>query len=88
MSSMRFNFMHFMPYVHLPPNHKDYKSVWVNFPNKFYDPDKGYDLYQRYLAEFRESFGYPAGRTFRVGIYELSADRFKCRCLGFSNEFG
>jgi hypothetical protein len=38
---LRFNCMHFMPYAHLPENHKDYKSVWVNLSNKHYDPDKG-----------------------------------------------
>lgn len=49
--TVRFDFMHFMPYVHLPENHKDYKSTWVDFPNKYYDPKKGHALYQRYLAE-------------------------------------
>jgi alkanesulfonate monooxygenase SsuD/methylene tetrahydromethanopterin reductase-like flavin-dependent oxidoreductase (luciferase family) len=49
--TVRFDFMHFMPYVHLPDNHKDYKSTWVDFPNKYYDPKKGYALYQRYLSE-------------------------------------
>jgi alkanesulfonate monooxygenase SsuD/methylene tetrahydromethanopterin reductase-like flavin-dependent oxidoreductase (luciferase family) len=49
--SVRFDFMHFMPYVHLPENHKDYKSTWVDFPNKYYDAKKGYALYQRYLSE-------------------------------------
>ena len=49
--NVRFDFMHFMPYVHLPDNHKDYHSTWVDFPNKFYDPKKGYALYQRYLSE-------------------------------------
>ena len=44
---LRFNCMHFMPYAHLPENHKDYKSLWVNFPNKYYDPEKGHALYQR-----------------------------------------
>ncbi len=50
-AALRFNSMHFMPYVHLPENHKEHKSLWVNFSNKHYDPDKGYDLYQRYLRE-------------------------------------
>src|SRR6266404_5479479 len=50
-AALRFNVMHFMPYVHLPENHKDYKTTWVNFPNKFYDPEKGYELYQRYLEQ-------------------------------------
>jgi alkanesulfonate monooxygenase SsuD/methylene tetrahydromethanopterin reductase-like flavin-dependent oxidoreductase (luciferase family) len=49
--TVRFDFMHFMPYVHLPENHKEYKSLWVDFPNKYYDPKKGHALYQRYLAE-------------------------------------
>jgi alkanesulfonate monooxygenase SsuD/methylene tetrahydromethanopterin reductase-like flavin-dependent oxidoreductase (luciferase family) len=48
---LRFNVMHFMPYAHLPENHKEFKSTWVNFPNKYYDPEKGYELYQRYLRE-------------------------------------
>ena len=50
-AAMRFNAMHFMPYVHLPENHKEYKSTWVSFPNKFFDADKGHDLYNRYLQE-------------------------------------
>jgi alkanesulfonate monooxygenase SsuD/methylene tetrahydromethanopterin reductase-like flavin-dependent oxidoreductase (luciferase family) len=51
MADLRFNFMHFMPYVHLPPNHHDYKSLWVNFPNSYYDPHKAAALYDRYLSE-------------------------------------
>jgi len=51
MTHIRFNFMHFMPYVHYPPNHKDYKSVWVNFPNKYYDPEKAAVLYDQYFSE-------------------------------------
>ena len=31
----RFNLMHFMPYIHLPENHKEFHSLWVDFPNKF-----------------------------------------------------
>jgi len=49
--NVRFDFMHFMPYTRLPQNHKDYHSLWVDFPNKYYDPKEGYALYQRYLAE-------------------------------------
>jgi alkanesulfonate monooxygenase SsuD/methylene tetrahydromethanopterin reductase-like flavin-dependent oxidoreductase (luciferase family) len=60
--SVRFDFMHFMPYVHLPENHKDYKSLWVDFPNKYYDPKRGYELYQRYLAElmYADKVGFDA----------------------------
>ncbi len=49
--TVRFDFMHFMPYVPLPENHKDYKSTWVDFPNKYSDPGRGHALYERYLAE-------------------------------------
>jgi alkanesulfonate monooxygenase SsuD/methylene tetrahydromethanopterin reductase-like flavin-dependent oxidoreductase (luciferase family) len=60
--NVRFDFMHFMPYVHLPENHKDFHSTWVDFPNKFYDPKKGHALYQRYLAELvlAETAGFDA----------------------------
>jgi len=61
-TALRFNAMHFMPYVHLPPNYKDYPSGWVNFPNKYYDPKKGSQLYQRYLKELvlADQLGYDA----------------------------
>jgi alkanesulfonate monooxygenase SsuD/methylene tetrahydromethanopterin reductase-like flavin-dependent oxidoreductase (luciferase family) len=62
MSALRFNAMHFMPYVHLPENHKQFKSTWVNFPNKFYDPERGHELYRRYLQELvlADRLGYDA----------------------------
>jgi alkanesulfonate monooxygenase SsuD/methylene tetrahydromethanopterin reductase-like flavin-dependent oxidoreductase (luciferase family) len=43
--------MHFLPYTHLPENHKEFKSLWVDFSNKYYDPKRGHTLYQRYLSE-------------------------------------
>jgi alkanesulfonate monooxygenase SsuD/methylene tetrahydromethanopterin reductase-like flavin-dependent oxidoreductase (luciferase family) len=49
--NVRFNFMHFLPYVHLPENHNEFKSLWVDFSNKYYDPKRGHALYQRYLSE-------------------------------------
>ena len=59
---LRFNVMHFMPYVHLPENHKEFKSTWVSFPNKYYDPEKGHELYQRYLEQLilADRLGYDA----------------------------
>ena len=61
-SALRFNVMHFMPYVHLPENHKDFKSTWVNFSNKYYDPEKGFELYQRYFDQLilADRLGYDA----------------------------
>ena len=49
--NVRFNAMFFMPYIHLPENHKEFKSLWVDFSNKYYDPEKGHALYNRYLQE-------------------------------------
>ncbi len=49
--TVRFNFMHFLPYVHLPENHKEFRSLWVNFSNRHYDPERGHALYERYLSE-------------------------------------
>lgn len=39
---------------------KEYETVWVNLPNKFYDPKKGYQLYNRYLdeLEYAEELGF------------------------------
>jgi alkanesulfonate monooxygenase SsuD/methylene tetrahydromethanopterin reductase-like flavin-dependent oxidoreductase (luciferase family) len=48
---LQFYTMHFMPYVHLPEDHKKYDSLWVDFSNKFFDPEKGHELYQRYMGE-------------------------------------
>jgi alkanesulfonate monooxygenase SsuD/methylene tetrahydromethanopterin reductase-like flavin-dependent oxidoreductase (luciferase family) len=49
--TVRFDFIHFMHYVHLPENHKEFASLWVDFPNKYFDPAKGRALYQRYMSE-------------------------------------
>ena len=49
--NVRFDLIHFMHYTHLPPNQNDYHSLWVDFPNKYFDPEKGHALYQRYLKE-------------------------------------
>ena len=49
--SVRFDFIHFMHYTHLPENQKEFPSLWVDFPNKYFDPERGHALYQRYLSE-------------------------------------
>lgn len=49
---MKFTLFHLMPYADLDLDAvKDYKTVWVNLPNRYYDPEKGHALYQRYLNE-------------------------------------
>ena len=51
----KFYYMCFMPYIHLPDNERDYASLWVDFPNRLYDPVKGHALYRRYLDEYVEA---------------------------------
>ena len=47
----RFDFIHFMHYTALPENQKEFPSLWVDFPNKYFDPARGHELYQRYLSQ-------------------------------------
>jgi alkanesulfonate monooxygenase SsuD/methylene tetrahydromethanopterin reductase-like flavin-dependent oxidoreductase (luciferase family) len=43
---------HLMPYADLDLSVRErYRSVWVVLPNSYYDPEKGADLYNRYLDE-------------------------------------
>ncbi|HCN71775.1 MAG TPA: LLM class flavin-dependent oxidoreductase, partial [Pusillimonas sp.] len=39
---------------------KEYETVWMKLPNKFYDPVKGHQLYNRYLdeLEYAETLGF------------------------------
>ncbi len=46
-----FHYFHFFPYTNLPSDHKDRPSLWVDFPNRYYDPRVGNELYSRYLDE-------------------------------------
>ena len=49
--TVRFDFIHFMHYVHLPENQKDFKSTLGRLPEQIFRPERGHALYQRYLAE-------------------------------------
>ncbi len=58
---MKFFLFHFMPYKYLPEGYeKEYETVWVRFPNSFYDPQKGAELYNEYLDEmvYAEEMGF------------------------------
>ena len=53
---MQFLFFHLMPYADLDLSLKDrYGTTWLTFPNKYYDPQKGHKLYQRYLGELERA---------------------------------
>jgi alkanesulfonate monooxygenase SsuD/methylene tetrahydromethanopterin reductase-like flavin-dependent oxidoreductase (luciferase family) len=48
---MKFNFFHLMPYPFLPADFERYPSPSLTFPNKHFDPQRGHELYNRYLDE-------------------------------------
>ena len=52
---VKFYYMSLMPYTRLPENEADYASLWVDFPNRLYDPVHGHALLNRYLDEYVEA---------------------------------
>jgi len=49
---VKFSFFHLMPYPHLPADFDEkYATPSLTFPNKYFDPKLGHQLYQRYLDE-------------------------------------
>ncbi|MDR0346548.1 MAG: LLM class flavin-dependent oxidoreductase [Nocardiopsaceae bacterium] len=49
---MQFFGFHLMPYPYLPDEHRRSRdSTWVTLSNRHFDPARGHQLYQRYLAE-------------------------------------
>src|SRR5579859_5852641 len=48
---MRFTWFNLMPWPYLPDDFRQrYRSVWVDLPNKLYDPVKGHALYHEPIA--------------------------------------
>jgi alkanesulfonate monooxygenase SsuD/methylene tetrahydromethanopterin reductase-like flavin-dependent oxidoreductase (luciferase family) len=65
---MKFTWFHLMPYRWLPADFRErYHSVWVDVPNRLYDPERGHDLYNEYLdmLEYADQVGFDA-----VGVNE------------------
>src|SRR2546425_12562913 len=65
---MKFSWFHLMPYRWLPPDFRErYHSVWVDIPNRLYDPVKGHRLYNEYLdmLEYADQMGFDA-----IGVNE------------------
>lgn len=67
---MKFYSFHLMPWPHLPQGFNDreqHPSSWVTLSNENYDPQRGHDLYNRYLDELElaEKLGFDG-----VGINE------------------
>lgn len=58
---MEFYFFHLMPWPYLDPDFEDrYDSAWVTFSNSHFDPERGHELYNRYLdeLEYAETLGF------------------------------
>ncbi len=49
---MQFFAFTLMPWPYLPADYLErFNSAWVTLPNTFFDPEKGHDLYNRYLDD-------------------------------------
>ena len=49
---MKFYFFHLMPYLYLDMAERaKYDSAWMVMPNRNFDPERGHELYNRYLDE-------------------------------------
>ncbi len=60
---MKFTWFHLMPYRYLPANFREqYHGVWVDVPNRLYDPVLGHGLYNEYLdmLEYAGEVGFDA----------------------------
>ncbi|MBM3486824.1 MAG: LLM class flavin-dependent oxidoreductase [Alphaproteobacteria bacterium] len=60
---MHVTLFHLMPYAYLDMAEREkYRSAWVILPNTLFDPDKGHELYNRYLDELEmgEQYGFDA----------------------------
>lgn len=57
---MRFNFFHLMPYPYLPDDFDRFPSPSLTFPNRYFDPERGHELYHRYLdeLEYADALGF------------------------------
>jgi alkanesulfonate monooxygenase SsuD/methylene tetrahydromethanopterin reductase-like flavin-dependent oxidoreductase (luciferase family) len=60
---MKISWFHLMPYRWLPADFRErYHSVWVDLPNRLYDPVRGHQLYNEYLdmLEYAGEVGFDA----------------------------
>jgi alkanesulfonate monooxygenase SsuD/methylene tetrahydromethanopterin reductase-like flavin-dependent oxidoreductase (luciferase family) len=58
---MRFTWFNLMPWPYLPDDFREkYRSVWVDIPNRLYDPVKGHHVYHEYMdqLEYADSLGF------------------------------
>ena len=60
---MKISWFHLMPYRWLPADFRErYHGVWIDLPNRLYDPERGHQLYNEYLdmLEYAGEVGFDA----------------------------
>jgi alkanesulfonate monooxygenase SsuD/methylene tetrahydromethanopterin reductase-like flavin-dependent oxidoreductase (luciferase family) len=71
---MKFTWFNLMPWPHLPDDFREkHRSVWVDLPNRIFDPVKGTEVYRTYLAqlEYAEELGFDG-----LGVNEHHANAY------------
>jgi hypothetical protein len=49
---MKFTWFNLMPWPYLPDGFREtYRSVWVDLPNRLYDPVRGHTVYHEYMDQ-------------------------------------
>ena len=74
---MKFSWFHLMPWRWLPADFRErYHSVWVDLPNRLYDPERGHQLYNEYLdmLEYADQRGLRRHRRERAPPERLRHD--------------
>ena len=60
---MKFTWFNLMPWPYLADDFREKnRSIWVDIPNKLFDPERGHFVYNRYMdqLEYAETLGYDA----------------------------
>src|SRR5262245_63446301 len=71
---MKFTWFHLMPWPHMPDDFRQkHRSVWVDLPNRMYEPELGHGIYHQYLdqLEFAEQVGFDG-----IGVNEHHANAY------------
>ncbi|HZY51782.1 MAG TPA: LLM class flavin-dependent oxidoreductase, partial [Reyranella sp.] len=71
---MKFTWFHLMPWPHMPDDFRQkHRSVWVDLPNKMYQPELGHIAYHQYLdqLEYAEKVGFDG-----IGVNEHHANAY------------
>jgi SOS response regulatory protein OraA/RecX len=51
-TTMKFTWFHLMPWPHMPDDFRQkHRSVWVDLPNRMYEPELGHIAYHQYLDQ-------------------------------------